>query len=80
MAEASDYTVRVTTRSGLRVVGPCQPSSDAAQGESATYQFSAPNLREFSVVLLDSASYTVSSRQVDGVEVRSIFRRDNSVA
>lgn len=80
MAEASDYTVRLTARSGLLAVGPGQPNSDSGQDHLTTFQFSASNLREFSVVLLDAADYTVSSRGVDQVELRSVFRRVNSEA
>lgn len=78
MAEASDYTVRLTTEVGLLVVGPGQQPATPEEEGCVTYRFSAPNLRDFSVVLLDSASYAVSGLQVGQVKLQSVFRQANS--
>ncbi len=73
MADASQYTVHLTTQRSLRPVTPAPPTARADHGALTTHTFQAECARDFSLVLVDEAAYVFRSEHVGNTRLETVF-------
>jgi hypothetical protein len=73
MADASQYTVHLTTQRPLRPVTSAEVTARVDHGPLTTYTFRADNVREFSLVLVDESAYSFQSARLGEIQLETVF-------
>ncbi len=77
-SEVSDYEVRLTVPAGYIVVSTGTETGVTDDGETWTYCFDAPCVRDF--VFSASGSFVLEGKDIDGVHVNVLYNRESQPA
>ena len=72
MGDTADYSVQLTTRAGPMPVTSGELTAVNPETDSTTYDFTALNARDFSLVLVES-NYTPMTAELDDATIRTWF-------
>ncbi len=72
MGDTADYSVQLTTRAGPTPVTSGELVAVNPETDSTTYDFTATNARDFSLVLLEQ-DYIPTTAEIDGAIIRTWF-------